>query len=185
MNAMATFTIRGKNIEVTPALRDYVEKKVGKVTKYFDNVGEITVLLTVSKDRHIVEVTVPVQGILLRGQEATMDMYTSIDLVIEKIERQIRKYKTKLERRFREGSMKTELMAQGAGSGKQAEEESEAVVIKTKRFVVKPMDVQEAIMQMNLLNHDFFVYRDDKTEDVNVVYKRKDGKYGLIESGVQ
>ena len=182
---MATFTIRGKNIEVTPALRDYVEKKVGKVTKYFDNVGEITVLLTVSKDRHIVEVTVPVQGILLRGQEATMDMYTSIDLVIEKIERQIRKYKTKLERRFREGSMKTELMAQGAGSGKQAEEESEAVVIKTKRFVVKPMDVQEAIMQMNLLNHDFFVYRDDKTEDVNVVYKRKDGKYGLIESGVQ
>ena len=101
---MATFTIRGKNIEVTPALRDYVEKKVGKVTKYFDNVGEITVLLTVSKDRHIVEVTVPVQGILLRGQEATMDMYTSIDLVIEKIERQIRKYKTKLEKRFREGS---------------------------------------------------------------------------------
>ena len=149
---MATFTIRGKNIEVTPALRDYVEKKVGKVTKYFDNVGEITVLLTVSKDRHIVEVTVPVQGILLRGQEATMDMYTSIDLVIEKIERQIRKYKTKLEKRL--------------------------------RFVVKPMDVQEAIMQMNLLNHDFFVYRDDKTEDVNVVYKRKDGKYGLIESGV-
>ena len=162
-----------------------LEAKTGKVTKYFDNVGEITVLLTVSKDRHIVEVTVPVQGILLRGQEATMDMYTSIDLVIEKIERQIRKYKTKLERRFREGSMKTELMAQGAGSGKQAEEESEAVVIKTKRFVVKPMDVQEAIMQMNLLNHDFFVYRDDKTEDVNVVYKRKDGKYGLIESGVQ
>ena len=181
---MATFTIRGKNIEVTPALRDYVEKKVGKVTKYFDNVGEITVLLTVSKDRHIVEVTVPVQGILLRGQEATMDMYTSIDLVIEKIERQIRKYKTKLERRFREGSMKTELMSQGAGSGKQAEDEDE-VVIKTKRFIVKPMDVQEAIMQMNLLNHDFFVYRDDKTEDVNVVYRRKDGKYGLIESGVQ
>ena len=177
---MATFTIRGKNIEVTPALRDYVEKKVGKVTKYFDNVGEITVLLTVSKDRHIVEVTVPVQGILLRGQEATMDMYTSIDLVIEKIERQIRKYKTKLEKRFREGSIRTEMMTPPA----KPVEEDEAVVIKTKRFVVKPMDVQEAIMQMNLLNHDFFVYHDDKTEDVNVVYKRKDGKYGLIESGV-
>ena len=150
---MATFTIRGKNIEVTPALRDYVEKKVGKVTKYFDNVGEITVLLTVSKDRHIVEVTVPVQGILLRGQEATMDMYTSIDLVIEKIERQIRKYKTKLEKRFREGSIRTEMMTPPA----KPVEEDEAVVIKTKRFVVKPMDVQEAIMQMNLLNHDFFV----------------------------
>ena len=168
---MATFTIRGKNIEVTPALRDYVEKKVGKVTKYFDNVGEITVLLTVSKDRHIVEVTVPVQGILLRGQEATMDMYTSIDLVIDK---------TKLEKRFREGRIRTEMMTPPA----KPVEEDEAVVIKTKRFVVKPMDVQEAIMQMNLLNHDFFVYRDDKTEDVNVVYKRKDGKYGLIESGV-
>ena len=180
---MATFTIRGKNIEVTPALHDYVEKKVGKVTKYFDNVGEITVLLTVSKDRHIVEVTVPVQGILMRGQESTMDMYTSIDLVIEKIERQIHKYKTKLEKRFREGSMKTELMTQS--TSKKPVEEDDAVVIKTKRFVVKPMDVQEAIMQMNLLNHDFFVYRDSHSEDVNVVYKRKDGKYGLIESGVQ
>lgn len=178
---MATFTIRGKNIEVTPALRDYVEKKVGKVTKYFDNVGEITVLLTVSKDRHIVEVTVPVQGILLRGQEATMDMYTSIDLVIEKIERQIHKYKTKLAKRFREGSIRTELMTHP--TIKPVEDE-DTVVIKTKRFVVKPMDVQEAIMQMNLLNHDFFVYRDAKTEDVNVVYRRKDGKYGLIESGI-
>ena len=176
---MATFTIRGKNIEVTPALRDYVEKKVGKVTKYFDNVGEITVLLTVSKDRHIVEVTVPVQGILLRGQETTMDMYTSIDLVIEKIERQVHKYKTKLAKRLREGSIRTDLISQPAT--KHVEEE-EAVVIKTKRFIVKPMDVQEAIMQMNLLNHDFFVYRDAKTEAVNVVYKRKDGKYGLIES---
>lgn len=181
---MATFTIRGKNIEVTPALHDYVEKKIGKVTKYFDNVGEITVLLTVSKGRHIVEVTVPVHGILLRGQEATMDMYTSIDLVIEKIERQVRKYKTKLEKRFREGSMKTEMMAQESErAAKNVEEDDgEFEVIKTKRFVVKPMDIEEAIMQMNLLNHDFFVYRDDKTEDVNVVYKRKDGKYGLIES---
>lgn len=179
---MATFTIRGKNIEVTPALHDYVEKKIGKVTKYFDNVGEITVLLTVSKGRHIVEVTVPVQGILLRGQEATMDMYTSIDLVIEKIERQIRKYKTKLEKRFRAGSMKTEMMAQESERAAKNVEDEAFPIIKTKRFVVKPMDAEEAIMQMNLLNHDFFVYRDDKTEDVNVVYKRKDGKYGLIES---
>nr|WP_294144523.1 ribosome-associated translation inhibitor RaiA [uncultured Selenomonas sp.] len=88
---MATFTIRGKNIEITPSLREYVEKRVGKVTKYFEKVGEITVLLTVSKGRHIVEVTVPIQGgIVLRGEEATMDMYTSIDLVVEKLERQIR-----------------------------------------------------------------------------------------------
>jgi len=180
---MATFTIRGKNIEITPALKDYVEKRVGKVTKYFDRVGEITVLLTVSKGRHIVEVTVPVQGVLLRGEEATMDMYTSIDLVVEKLERQIHKHKTKLEKRFREGSFRAEAIADAAIPNK-ADESAEYSVVKTKRFAVKPMDIQEAIMQMNLINHDFFVFRDATTEDLNVVYRRKDGNYGLIESGV-
>lgn len=179
---MATFTIRGKNIEITPALRDYVEKKVGKVTKYFENVGEITVLLTVTKGRHIVEVTVPIQGMLLRGEESTMDMYTSIDLVIEKLERQIHKHKTKLERRFRAGSFKPEVVPQ-ASLGR-AEDGEDYPLVKTKRFTVKPMDVQEAIMQMNLVNHDFFVFRDAQTEEVNVVYRRKDGNYGLIEPGV-
>ncbi len=180
---MATFTVRGKNIEITPSLREYVEKRVGKVTKYFENVGEITVLLTVSKGRHIVEVTVPVQGgVLLRGEEATMDMYTSIDLVVEKLERQIHKQKTKLTRRFREGGLKAEAFKEDELAARQDVGEEYAVV-KKKKFVVKPMDVQEAIMQMNLLNHNFFVYRDAQTEDVNVVYRRDDGDYGLIESG--
>ena len=184
---MTTFKIRGKNIEVTPALNDYVKKKIGKVTKYFDenDIGEITVVLAVEKDRHIVEVTVPVRNLLIRGEESTMEMYTSIDLVIEKIERQIRKYKTKLSKRLRSGSFKTEMMSNTVTSADKPLEAEEAEVIKSKRFVVKPMDVQEAIMQMNLLNHDFFVYRDDKTEAVNVVYKRKDGKYGLIESATK
>ncbi|WP_182185896.1 ribosome hibernation-promoting factor, HPF/YfiA family [Pectinatus frisingensis] len=175
---MATFTIRGKNIEITPALHDYVEKKVGRVTKYFDTVGEITVLLTVTKGRHIVEVTVPVEGILLRGEESTMDMYTSIDLVIEKLERQIRKHKTKLARRFRTGNFKMEAIP---SSPNDADNSEEYPVVKTKRFAVKPMDVQEAIMQMNLINHEFFVFRDAKSDEVNVVYRRKDGNYGLIE----
>ena len=179
---MATFTVRGKNIEITPSLREYVEKRVGKVTKYFDNVGDISVLLTVSKGRHIVEVTVPVQnGILLRGEEATMDMYTSIDLVVEKLERQIHKQKTKLARRFRGGGFKAE--AFNAAPVDAPADDEEYQVVKTKRFVVKPMDVQEAIMQMNLLNHNFFVFRNSETEDVQVVYKRTDGNYGLIESG--
>ena len=179
---MATFTVRGKNIEITPSLREYVEKRVGKVTKYFENVGDITVLLTVSKGRHIVEVTVPVQGgILLRGEEATMDMYTSIDLVVEKLERQIHKQKTKLARRFRNNGFKAEALQVPAVPEKQ-EDDEEYKVVKTKRFIVKPMDVQEAIMQMNLLNHNFFVFRDAQTEDVNVVYRRNDGNYGLIES---
>ena len=152
---MATFTVRGKNIEITPSLREYVEKRVGKVTKYFENVGEITVLLAVSKGRHIVEVTVPVQGgILLRGEEATMDMYTSIDLVVEKLERQIHKQKTKLSRRFRQGGLKAEAFKDAT--------------------ITAPRDE---------VNHNFFVYRDAETEDVNVVYRRDDGDYGLIESG--
>ncbi|MDY3741062.1 MAG: ribosome-associated translation inhibitor RaiA [Selenomonadaceae bacterium] len=177
---MAAFTIRGKNVEITPAIREYVEKRIGKVTKYFDEVGEISVLLTVSKDRHMVEVTVPVQGVLLRGEEATMDMYTSIDLVIEKLERQIHKHKTKIQRRFKRGSLKTEAFA--AIPQASVEEDDEYPVVKKKKFTVRPMDVQEAIMQMNLLNHDFFVYRDAETDEVCVVYRRSDNKYGLIES---
>lgn len=170
-------TVRGKNIEVTPALKDYVAKRVGKVTKYFDVLGEITVVLTVEKGRHIVEVTVPVNGMLLRGEEATTDMYTSIDLVIEKLEKQIEKYRTRLSRRMREGSFRTELIP-----GTAAEEEIH--VVKTKRFPVKPMDVEEAIMQMNLINHDFYVFINSESEDVNVVYRRRDGQYGLIEPEV-
>ena len=167
-------TVRGKNIEVTPALRDYVVKRIGKVTKYFDVLGEITAVLTVVKGRHIVEVTVPVNGILLRGEESTTDMYTSIDLVIEKIEKQIEKYRTRLTRRIREGSFRTDLIPTSVA-------EEEIRVVKTKRFPVKPMDVEEAILQMNLINHDFYVFISAETEDVNVVYRRKDGHYGLIE----
>lgn len=167
--------VRGKNIDVTPALKDYVEKRIGKITKYFDNLGEITVVLTVEKGRHIVEVTVPVNGMLLRGEEATTDMYTSIDLVIEKLEKQIEKYKTKIARKLRAGFFKGDLVAS------QPVDTDEFHVVKTKRFAVKPMDVEEAIMQMNLINHDFYVFTNADTEDVNVIYRRKDGNYGLIE----
>ena len=179
---MATFTIRGKNVEVTPALRDYVEKRVGKVTRYFNDVGDIAVLLSVSKERQKVEVTVPVQGVLLRGQEVTNNMYTSIDLVIEKLDRQIRKHKTKMQRRFRDGTLLDEAFAAAPFAPAIPDEEDEFPVVKKKKFNVRPMDVQEAIMQMNLLNHDFFVFRDADTETVSVVYRRSDGKYGLIES---
>ena len=181
---MATFTVRGKNIEITPALKEYVEKRVGKVTKYFDKVGEISVLLTVSKGRHTVEVTVPIPGgVFLRGEETTMDMYTSIDLVVEKLERQIRKHKTKLARRFREAGFREEVVKEELSRREAEEEPLDYPVVKKKRFVVKPMDVQEAIMEMNLLNHNFFVFRDAQTEEVEVVYRRDDGHYGLIEPG--
>ena len=187
---MATFTVRGRNMEVTPALKDYVEKRVGKIAKYFDKVGEITVLLTVSKGRHTVEVTVPIDnGFVLRGEEATMDMYTSIDLVVEKLERQIHKHKTKLQRRFREGGFKAELAAEESKAAKvradEKEDTGEYTVVRTKHFSIKPMDEQEAIMQMNMINHDFYVFRDAKTEEISVVYRRADGNYGLIQPGAQ
>lgn len=171
--------VRGKNIDITPALRDYVEKRIGKVTKYFDNLGEITAVLTVQKGRHIVEVTVPVNGMLLRGEEATADMYTSIDLVIEKLERQIEKYKTRIARKFRNnGGFKGELVASHTP---EAEAGEEFQVVKTKRFAIKPMAVEEALLQMNLIHHDFYVFMNGDTEEVNVLYRRKDGNYGLIE----
>ena len=178
---MATFNIRGKNIEITPPLREYVEKRVGKIIKYFDNMDEISVLLSVEKERQIVEVTAEVRGgLILRGQESTGDMYTSIDLVVEKLERQIHKQKTKLERRFRNGGIRAEAFSE-AKVPVEREDEGEYPIVKTKHFVVKPMDVQEAIMQMNLLNHAFFVFRDAQTEQICVVYKRHAGAYGLLE----
>ncbi|NPV42761.1 MAG: ribosome-associated translation inhibitor RaiA [Firmicutes bacterium] len=165
----------GKNMEITQALKDYVEKRIGKVEKYFDNDIEAQVTMSVEKDRHIVEVTIPLNGMILRAEEETGDMYTSIDLVIEKLERQIHKYKTRINRKLR----KTAFLNTGIeNSGK---EEDEPKIVKTKRFAVKPMPVEEAILQMNLLGHDFFVFSNAETEEVNVLYRRKDGNYGLIE----
>lgn len=168
--------VRGKNIEITPSLKDYVEKRVGKITKYFETLGEITVVLTVAKGRHIVEVTVPINGMLLRGEESTTDMYASIDLVIEKLEKQIEKYKTKLSRKLRSGTFKGEVPADSREL-----DSDEFKVVKTKRFAIKPMTTEEAIMQMNLINHDFFVFTNAETEEANVIYRRKNGGYGLIE----
>lgn len=164
-------TVRGKNIEITGPLRDYVEKKVGKIEKYLEGPLSATVTLNVEKGRHIVEVTVPINGMLLRGEEETEDMYASIDLVVEKLEKQIDKYKTRLNRKIRPQIADTP-----------AEKDlAEPVIVKTKRFAIKPMAPDEAVMQMNLIGHDFFVFANAETNQVNVVYRRRDGNYGLIE----
>jgi len=165
--------VRGKNIEVTNALKDYVERKLVKLEKYLD-LSEAQVTLVVVKDTHKVEVTIPVNGMILRGEEATGDMYASVDLVIEKLEKQINKYKGKLSKKIR---------VEGKAVPAAADNESfeEPFIKKTKRFAVKPMPVEEAVMQMNLLGHSFFVFSNAETEEVNVLYKRKDGNYGLIE----
>lgn len=171
--------IKGKNLEITPALKDYVEKRVGKVTKYFSDIKEINAVLKVEKNKHIVELTVNAGSVLLRAEEGTSDMYEAIDLVVEKIEKQIAKHKTKLSKRFRGSShFKSELLA---GYQYEAADSEEFKVIRNKKFILKPMSVEEAIMQMNLLNHSFFVYLDEADNKINVVYKRQGGDYGLIE----
>lgn len=169
--------VRGKNIQVTNALSDYVEKKLSKLEKYLDNIPEAQVTLNVIRNDHIIEVTIPLKnGIILRGEETTEDMYASVDQVVEKLEKQLDKYKTRLNRRFREnGSIRTN------GSGGTGSQGQDASIVKTKRFALKPMDPEEAVMQMNLVGHDFFVFSNAETDEVNVVYKRKDGNYGLIE----
>ncbi len=168
--------VKGRNIEVTPALREYVEKKVAKVTKQFKAVGDISAVLKVEKGNHIVEITVPASGILLRAQETTKDMYSSIDLVVEKIERQIHKYKTRLMKRKYSNFADPTPVTSAEGVA----EDGEFQIIKNKHFTMHPMTPEEAILQMNLLNHDFFVFFDPDLGSTNVVYRRKDGKYGLL-----
>ncbi len=177
------FNIRGENIEVTPALGEYVEKKLSKLERYFDTFPEIKVNLKVYSDKQRIEVTIPFTDLLLRAEETNSDMYAAIDLVVYKIERQIRKHKTKVNRKLREkGSVKTNFILPEAVAVLDAVEEDELELVRTKRFDLKPMDVEEAILQMDMLGHSFFVFTNADTNETNVVYGRKDGKYGLIET---
>ncbi len=179
--------IYGKNIDVTPALKEYANEKVSKIGKYFNGEPkEANVSMEVEKDRHIVEVTAYINGIILRGEEETHDMYASIDGVIEKLERQVHKYKTKIQKKIIEKKQEfkeeyKEERTEEVFQGLEREAEYRPRVVRTKKFAIKPMDIEEAIMQMDLLGHDFFVFSNANTEEVNVVYKRKDGNYGLIE----
>ena len=171
--------VRGKNIEVTQALKDYVEKRVQTITKQFKTVGEITAVMRVEKGKHTVEITVPASGIVLRAQETSDNMYASIDECVEKIERQIHKYKTRLMKR-KYSNFKDAEPAPLPDDEELPEETGEFTVARVKNYAMRPMGVQEAIMQMNMLNHDFFVFFNAETEKIAIVYRRKSGDYGLI-----
>lgn len=165
--------VKGRNIDVTPALKEYVEKKIAKVVKQFKAVDEVVAVLKVEKNDHTVEITVPAKGILLRAQETTRDMYSSIDLVCEKIERQIHKYKTRLaKKKYNNFADHVEIP--------EIAPDDDVEIIKSKKFAMHPMTPEEAIVQMNLLGHDFFVFFDPDEGATSVVYRRKDGKYGLL-----
>jgi len=172
-------TVKGKNIEVTEALRDYAEKKVAKIVKFFEK-SPISAQVTMSTERgkHIVDITVQVDGLFLRGEEKSNDMYASIDGAIDKIERQVHKFKTKINRKLRE---ENKVVLEASPIQGETDVVTEPQIKRTKRFAVKPMAVEEAVMQMDLLGHDFFVFLNSETEEVNVVYRRKDGHFGLIE----
>lgn len=170
------FIISGKNIEVTPGLKSTVEQKLGKLERYFTPETEIIVTLSVEKDRQKIEVTIPVKGNIIRSEQVSNDMYVSIDLVEEVIERQLRKYKNKIV-----DKQQAAASFQKAYLDKEYEEDEEVKIIRTKKFDIKPMYPEDACVQMELLGHNFFVFCNAETDQVNVVYKRKGSTYGLIE----
>ncbi|UUX32938.1 ribosome hibernation-promoting factor, HPF/YfiA family [Fundicoccus culcitae] len=190
---MFTYNVRGENIEVTKAIRDYAEKKVAKLERFFEDVPDATayVNLKVYPDKTAkAEVTIPLSFLVLRAEETTPDLYASIDFVVDKLERQVRKYKTKINRKSREkgysgisnGANLEAAEAANQAPTTTATTEPELEIVRSKRINLKPMDSEEAVLQMNMLGHDFFIYTDAETMDISIVYRRKDGRYGLIET---
>ena len=170
------YIISGKNIDVTEGLKSAIYEKIGKLEKYFTPETELHITLSVEKDRQKIEVTIPVKGNIIRAEQVSNDMYISIDMVQEIIEKQLRKYKTKLI------DQKQSTINFNQAFIEDDNLEDEKIHIKrVKKFAMKPMDAEEACVQMELLGHNFFVFRDADTDEVNVVYKRKGNTYGLIE----
>lgn len=179
---MLNYNIRAENFEVTEAIRAYVEKKISKLERFFEDAPDANVnvkMKTYSDKTAKVEVTIPLPRLVLRAEEKSEELYGSIDLVSDKLERQLRKHKTKINRRPRKGvdGIKVE-----ATKTVENETEKEFEIVRNKQFQLKPMNSEEAVLQMNMLGHDFFIYNDADTETTNIVYKRRDGKFGLIET---
>lgn len=175
-------TVKGKNMVVTDALQRYAEKKVEKLGKYFENLKSATVTQSTQRNWHIVEVSLDGDGVVLRGEERSDNMYASIDAVVEKLESQIKRFKGKLTDRAHVEPPREVI------SEEETEEAAEddvdqglPEIVRTKRFPIKPMTPEEASLEMEMLNHGFFVFRNGDTDAVNVVYKRQDGNYGLLE----
>ncbi len=173
------YIISGRNIDVTEGLKSAIYEKIGKLERYFTPETEVHVTLSVEKERQKIEITIPMKGNIVRAEQVSSDMYVSIDLVEEIIERQLRKYKNKLvDQQQAAESLSKAFIEEDAG------EDDEIKIIRSKRFAIKPMDPEEACLQMDLLGHNFYVFRNAATDEVNVVYKRKGNTFGLIEPEV-
>ena len=172
------FTFNGRKMEITDSLKAYAEKKLSKLDRLFSGDAEATVVCRTERGRYTAEVTVRSANMLFRAQNTANDMYAAIDEVEDMIERQIRKNKTRLEKRLKSGAFEREIPAEAVNN---LESEEDYEVVRIKRFAIKPMDVEEAILQMNLLGHAFYMFRDQESNEVCVVYRRKNGDYGLLE----
>ena len=173
------FNIHGKKLEVTDSIKDYIENKIGRLDKYFDNPENIaaTVVIKLTGKNQVVEVTINTHSFVIRGEESNSDLYASIDLVSDKIERQIRKNKTRMHKKINKEKTKDFNLAY-----ENEQEEKNDIIVKRKVVETKPMDEEEAILQMELLGHDFFVFKNANTDEFNIIYKRKEGNYGIIET---
>ncbi len=175
------FNIIGRKYDLTDKIKDYVEKKLGKLDKFFKDDSEARVVIGTIKDNDYIEATIYAGGMMYRAEATDKEVLAAVDKIVDVIERQIRKNKTRLEKKIkRDAAMDNMLLSGATYTG--GEETNEFEIVKTKRFVVKPMSVEEAILQMNLLGHTFFVFKNQDTDEMNVVYKRKDDKYAIIES---
>jgi putative sigma-54 modulation protein len=172
------FNIRGDKMTVTPAMKSYIEEKLTKLDKYFENPEEINanVLIRTRNLEQIIEVTAPTKRFTLRAEESNEDFYAAVDLVVDKLERQIRKNRDRLNKKFKN----VEELEFNFDFDVKKEESNESLIVKRKNISMKPMDEEEAILQIELLNHDFFVFKNIDEECVSVLYKRKDGNYGII-----
>lgn len=171
------FNIHGKKIDVTDSIKSYIEEKIGRLDKYFENPDEITAtaLIKLRGKDQVVEVTINANKFILRGEESHKDLYASIDKVSDKIERQIRKNKTRLKKKAVKDVSKDFVL------DFEESEENDNVIVKRKVIENKPMSEEEAVLQMELLGHEFFAYKNEETNEVNILYKRKDGDYGVLE----
>lgn len=171
------YTVTGKNVEITEALKDIAVQKMGRLEKFFTPETNCNITMSVERKLHKIEVTIPIKGSVVRAEDHEENMYAAIDLVVDKLEKQLVKHRHKIVDRHRHnGTFKNEYM-----DFKTEPDQDEIKIVRTKKFPVKPMDPEEACMEMDLLGHDFFVFRNSETDEVNVVYKRKNGAYGLID----
>lgn len=189
---MIRFEIHGDNLTITDAIRNYIEDKIGKLERYFNNVPNAVAhvkVKTYSNSATKIEVTIPLKDVTLRAEERHDDLYAGIDLITGKLERQVRKYKTRVNRKHRDRgdqevfvSEVQEASPEEVSGAEEPVSDSDIEIIRSKQFSLKPMDSEEAVLQMNLLGHDFFIFTDRETDGTSIVYRRKDGKYGLIET---